>query len=104
MDLLKITSGSLLLILLLLGILWKVLLPALLRWRGVVVDGYVFDRSKYHTRYGVAYYLKYSYHYGKKGYTRGQKVDEETYHIWSEGGDAQVRCLPLLPFLARLEV
>ncbi len=40
----------------------------------------------------------------KTSYSHGQRVDEETYHIWSEVGEAKVRCLPMLPFIARLEV
>jgi len=45
MELLQKTIGTLLLALLMLSILWRMLLPAVLRGLGVVVEGYVFDRG-----------------------------------------------------------
>ena len=104
MELLQVITGTLLLALLILSILQRMLLPALLRWRGVVVEGHVFDRGTRAVRYGTVYYLSYSYHYQRKTYTHSQRVDEDTYHIWSEGGKAEVRCLPILASIARLEV
>ena len=104
MELLKVNIGTLLLAILILSILWRMLLPALLRWRGVVVEGNVFDRGTRFVRYGTVYYLSYSYHYQRKTYTHSQRVDEDTYHIWSEGGNAEVRCLPMFASIARLEV
>jgi hypothetical protein len=104
MDLLQKPIETLLLALLMLSILWRMLSPALLRWRGVVVEGYVFDRGTRSARYRTVYYLSYRYHYQRKTYTHNQRVDEDTFHIWSEGGNAEVRCLPMLASIARLEV
>ncbi len=104
MGLFEMIMGDLLLALLLLGILWHLLLPTLLRSRGVVVKGYVFERGTQFGRFRSIYYLSYSYDYHGKTYTHRQGTNEDAYHIWSEGGDAQVRCLPMLPFIARLEV
>ena len=55
-------------------------------------------------RYGTVYYLSYRYEYHRKTYTHNQRVDEDTFHIWSEGGNAEVRCLPMLASIARLEM
>jgi hypothetical protein len=104
MELLQKTIGTLLLALLMLSILWRMLLPAVLRGLGVVVEGYVFDRGTRSVRYGTVYYLSYRYDYQWKTYTHNQRVDEDTFHIWSEGGNAEVRCLPMLASIARLEV
>ncbi len=104
MELLQVASGTLLLALLILSILQRVLLPAVVSWRGVVIEGHVFDRGTRAMRYGTLYSLSYSYYYQVRTYTHRQRVDEDTYHIWSEGGKAEVRCLPIWAFIARLEV
>ena len=104
MELLQKTIGTLLLALLMLSILWRMLLPAVLRGLGVVVEDVAFDRGTRSVRYGTVYYLSYRYHYQRKTYTHNQRVDEDTFHIWSEGGNAEVRCLPILASIARLEV
>ena len=104
MELLQKTIGTLLLALLMLSILWRMLLPAVLRGLGVVVKGYVFDRGTRSVRYGTVYYLSYRYDYHWKTYTHNQRVDEDTFHIWRDGGNAEVRCLPMLASIARLEM
>lgn len=104
MELLQVASGALLLALLILSVFQRMLLPAVLRWRGVVIEGHVCDRGIRAMRYGTVYSLSYSYHYQGRTYTHSQRVDEDTYHIWSEGGKAELRCLPIWAFIARLEV
>ena len=90
MELLQKTIGTLLLALLMLSIFWRMLLPAVLRGLGVVVEGYVFDRGTRSVRYGTVYYLSYRYDYHRKTYTHNQRVDEYLSHLegWRERGSA----------------
>lgn len=104
MGLFKIDISNILLVLLILGILCIILIRSLVRWRGIVVEGNIFDRGEQYSRFGTIYYLIYSYQYKGKTYTHRQRVNEDTYHIWSEGGNAEVYCLPMFAYITRLNV
>jgi hypothetical protein len=86
------------------AILWWVLVRALLHWRAIMVEGYVIDRSRVRVKYGMSYYLKYTYSYKGKTYTHKVKVDEERYYIWSDGGKVTVRCFPAFAYISLLDV
>jgi hypothetical protein len=45
-------------------------------------------------------YLSYRYDYHWKTYTHNQRVDEDTFHIRRDGGNAEVWSEPILPVLA----
>ncbi len=85
-------------------LLWQGLVRILLRWQAITVEGHVIDRSRLRLRYGTSYYIKYTYSYQGKIYTHKAKVDEASYHIWSEGGKVAVRCFPAFAYIGLPDV
>jgi hypothetical protein len=85
--------------------LWYLLGEVLLRVRSAEITGHILDRRESRTPRGwTTYTIRYDYTFRGKTYAHTQRVDADTYHIWSEGDTAPVHCFPPLPIIARLDL
>lgn len=78
-----------------------------MRWRGVMVEGFITDRRT-ETTYSkrgnplVSYHMTYDYRYAGEMYSHKQRVGKRQYQRLERGSRVAVRCLPRRPKVALL--